>query len=337
MVRERRRLARPVVPRTFAVLTLGAVLIALGGRGSAGAADEPVRLTDAAQAGTFNVGAAHVELSPAFDPELGGNVSRLRFQVPGGTAAGVWAKGFPAKLSAGDVDLVRLGAKLANVRQTGLIELALEIKGTAGTRRVPLDPGVNWSFREEHLNWPAIGKVNEVVLIVTRQGNGEPLSGSVDVDVRFDRLTWLRWLGMQPVGRIAGVLVLGCVGAFFLSLVRRGVAIVGEGRTASRDRIRRVEAGPGAGFVEGRGWSSSPRWRSAFMSSASGPLEVGWAAWGWRSPGAAMAEWWKCGLTGMHLTPTRSFRTWSRPACSRPRPAGWRSCKRRPPGRSSSC
>ena len=323
-----------MAPRTVAILTtLCAILIAPGCARLASAADEPVRLTDAAQEGTFNVGAAQAELSRVFDPEIGGNVSRLRFQVPGATAAGVWAKGFPPRLSAGGVDLVRLGAKRTDLRQTGSIVVALEIKGTAGTERLALNPGSAWSFREEPLNWPAIGKVNEVVLIVSRQGNGESLTGSVDLAVRFAKPSWLRWLSMHPVGRIAGVVVFGCLGAVFTALVFGAAGFRAKDGSMHEHDSAPLRTGLVRDFVEGAGVVLIAALAiGVYILGERTPLEAGWGALGLAVAGAGVAEWWKRGLTGKHLTPLEVFQdlvaTGLLAACSSPLvilqvPADW--------------
>ncbi len=301
MVRERRRSAILLVSRGMQVLTLlVVVLMSLGSGGAAGAADDTVRLTDAVQAGTFNVGGAQASVSRVFDPELGGNVSRVRFQVPEGTAAGVWAKGFPGTLSPAGVAVVRLGARLVNGRQPEPIALALEIKGTAGTQRVALNPGDEWSFREEGLNWPAIGKVNEVVLIVSREGHGEPLSGSVDLDVRFARLSLLRQLSIHPAGRVAGVLMLGCLGALFVTLIR------GAARSWRKEG-EPSEAAPATGlardFIEGAGVAMIAALAiGVYVLGEREPLQAGWSALGVAVAGALVSAWWTRGLTGRHLT-----------------------------------
>jgi hypothetical protein len=55
----------------------------------------PIRLTDAAERGAFNVGAALASVSTQPDPAAGTEVLKLDYTMPRGTAAGVWAKAFP--------------------------------------------------------------------------------------------------------------------------------------------------------------------------------------------------------------------------------------------------
>src|SRR5262249_50799073 len=43
------------------------------------------------------------------------------------------------------------------------------------------------------------------------------------------------------------------------------------------------------------------------LLGAKGPLEAGWTALGIAIAGAAVAEWWKYGLTRTHLTPAEVF------------------------------
>ena len=53
---------------------------------------------EAAEQGTFNVGAAHAAVARVPDPAAGGEVLKLTYTIPTGTTAGVYAKGFPPEL-----------------------------------------------------------------------------------------------------------------------------------------------------------------------------------------------------------------------------------------------
>ena len=52
--------------------------------------------------------------SAAVPTRRGGDVLKLDYTLPPGTAAGVWSKAFPERLNAGNVDVVRLGVKAAD-------------------------------------------------------------------------------------------------------------------------------------------------------------------------------------------------------------------------------
>src|SRR4051812_41897637 len=105
---------RGLACRLFRCGTLVAVLVASAGAGArlpgAEAGGPPFSLSDAAQQGTFNVGAAQVSIGHVSERGVG-DVLELTYTVPQGTAAGVWSKEFPARLNPGEVDMVRLGLK----------------------------------------------------------------------------------------------------------------------------------------------------------------------------------------------------------------------------------
>src|SRR4051812_31562144 len=98
-----------------------------------------------------------------------------------------------AALAAAAAGPPAFGAGGAAVRMAGPgpardVAVALEIKGTAGTQRIPLEPHAGWVVVERPVDWPAIGTVTEVVVSVSRIGEGPPAVGSVALDVRFARL-----------------------------------------------------------------------------------------------------------------------------------------------------
>jgi cyclic beta-1,2-glucan synthetase len=301
LVKERRRWTRR--RRRFAVSFFLAVGLALTGLCAAApvrAAEGSIGLADAAQRGTFNVGAAEATI------DANGAAVTLHYRLPPGTAAGIWAKGFPAGLREGSVDLVRLGARLPDIAALGSIAVALEIKGTAGTQRVPLELASSWTFHEVRLDWPAIGQINEVVVLVSPTGGREPPAGkrdALDVDVRFERLSWLRRLSTSPPGRMAGVLALGVIGAGVSWMLRRTLRSATEGDSPPAHRTGLVRD-----FVQGAGTVFIVALAIAvYQVGARGPLEAGWAALGLAAAGAAVAQWWKRGLTGRHLTPSEVF------------------------------
>ncbi|HKB00667.1 MAG TPA: hypothetical protein VKD90_00545, partial [Gemmataceae bacterium] len=177
--------------------------------GGAPPANAPVRLADAPQLGAFNVGRAQATATKATDPAAG-EVVKLDFTTPPGTSAGVWAKGFTAGLDPEAADVVRLGVRGELPEQAGAVTAAVEIKGTAGVQRVPLAVGPDWTSREVFVDWPAIGRVNEVVVSVSP--GRDPAGGTVYFDVRFERLSSARKLSTSPVGRLGGVVAVAVLG-----------------------------------------------------------------------------------------------------------------------------
>ena len=198
------------------------------------------------------------------------------------------------------------------------ITAALEIKGTAGTQRIPLEVHSEWVPDEQLIDWPAIGEVKEVVLLLNnRASRGESAAGSLLIDARFERLTVLRRLSLSPGVRFTGVLLAGLLAAFVTALLRSVLRLRSEAKTISG-----IET-----FAERTNQARSNHWpqllqdlvRSlgivllcllvieVFQLGSRNVLETGWTAVGLALAGAGLAEWWKAGLTGQHLTVREAF------------------------------
>ena len=318
MVEERRQLPRPLPLRAASTLaTWLAAFIAVAGNAPAHAADDVIRLCEAAEQGTFNVGPASAVVRRVTDLTAGGDVLKLDYTIPPGTAAGIYAKSFPGGLSADRVDVVQLAAKAASPEQRDQIVLVVEIKGSAGVQRIPLPIHPDWAPVEEIVNWPAIGTLSEVVVSVSPTAQSGSAKGSIAIDIRFKRLSILRKLGMSPWARFGGVFLASLVGWLLASLLR-SAAFPWPGREPTSES----EALPGQSVPAETTW---PRWllrdlvkgagavfivvlaMAIDLLGEKGPLEAGWTALGIAIAGAAIAEWWKYGLTRRHLAAAEVF------------------------------
>src|SRR6476659_4048610 len=70
--------------------------------------ESAVRLTAAAEQGTFNVGAGKANLARVVDPVVGREVFKLNFSLPAGTAVGVWAIFFNDTATTENIDVVQI-------------------------------------------------------------------------------------------------------------------------------------------------------------------------------------------------------------------------------------
>ena len=213
------------------------ILLCAAGPVAARAEDGVVRLTDAKESGAFNFKESAATLS------RDGDAFRLDVTLPPGTAAGIFAKGLPAGLHAGAVDLIRTRVESdePDVARSGL-QVALEVKGTTGIQRVPLnlvEPAAEGSAArasrdEVPIQWNLIGVVTEVAIAVEqRPGAGPPMTqrGRLRLDVEFATTPWTRTLAESAVGRIGWALLAaglttaawGLIGGF----LRRGDARAG--------------------------------------------------------------------------------------------------------------
>ena len=75
-------------------------------------------------------------------------------------------RAFPADLRADQIDVARLAVKAEKPDQARQMTAAIEIKGTAGVQRIPLEIHSDWVPVEQTIDWPVIGTVKEVVLLV---------------------------------------------------------------------------------------------------------------------------------------------------------------------------
>jgi cyclic beta-1,2-glucan synthetase len=259
------------------------------------AADDPaVRLTDAAESGTFTTGPATASVIRRDADAL-----VVEYRLPPGTAAGVWAKQFPPGL-APDLDVVAVGVEPADADQRGKLEAAVEIKGTKGVQRVPVDLRPGRAGTETTVRWPAVGDISEVVVLLRRTGDAGELAGTARVDVRFSRLAPLSRLATSPAARIAGVLLAAAVLAAIVGLAgaaagRRPGPVVTPGEFR-RDFVL------GAATVAAAALAA---W--VYRLADRPPLEVGWDFLMIAAAGAALAGWLKLGLTGRWPTARDAF------------------------------
>jgi cyclic beta-1,2-glucan synthetase len=309
-------------------LAFSVLLASLTAAAPAPAAEPPLRFTDAAEQGAFNVGAASASTSRSPDATAGGEVLKLDYTLPPATAAGAWARAFPQGLNPETFDVVRVGVKAPGPGQPHQVTAAVEIKGTAGAQRIPLPLQPEWTYREEAVSWPTVGTVTEVVFLVNPTEGSEPAEGTLYLDLRFERLPMLRKLSTFPAARIGGALLTGLIAALLAALVGVAAGRARGARTAAEEySVSYAEAPSAFSPGEGSGGEHAAWWRglkqditygggvvftvalavAVYLLGERGPLEVGWAALGVAVAGAALAEWWKYGLTGKHLMAREAF------------------------------
>src|SRR5262245_45615201 len=123
---ERQRLPGRAVRLVALVISTLATLFGLApGRANAFADDSSIPLTAATERGAYTVGAARGDVSTVSDPVAGHDVLKFDYVLPPGTGAGVWSKAFPAGLSVGTIDLVRLAVKSTEPDQSQTIAVTI--------------------------------------------------------------------------------------------------------------------------------------------------------------------------------------------------------------------
>ncbi len=180
-----------------------------------------VSFIDARQQGSFNIGAAQASLSRIFaGAPINHDVVAVDYRLPGRTAAGVWAKGYPAGLAKGQTDVIDLGVYLP-AAPSGEIATAVEIKGSAGTQRIPVPLQPGWNRVRELLDWNRIGALNETVLVIERTGGADPAVGRVWLDLAFQPLALREKLRATLWGRMGGVAAFSLLLGMLVAVLRR--------------------------------------------------------------------------------------------------------------------
>ncbi len=181
----------------------------------------PVGFIDARQQGSFNIGAAQAVISREFEEApINRDLLIINYSIPAGTAAGVWAKEYPAALAAGSVDVVELGIYIPE-GQLSDVALAVEIKGSTGTQRFPVRPGPGWNTTRELIDWNKIGTLNETVLLIQRIGGADPAAGRIRLDMTFQKLPLWENLRATLWGRLGGVTVFSLLLSLLVAVIRR--------------------------------------------------------------------------------------------------------------------
>jgi cyclic beta-1,2-glucan synthetase len=272
-----------------------AALVALmGARGTEARGELPIQLTQAAEQGTFNVGAGTANLSR----NPGGQSLRLAYRLPKGTAAGVWSKAFPDPVGPASVDVVRLDLHLDPSSDPRQVEGSLELKGSTGVQRIPLRLDPAGTLDQQPVNWPAIGALSEVVVALSRVGEAEVASGSIDFAIALDRTPLLDRLATSPPARVAASWLLALLGWLVLGAIRAVVP--------PSSRPPRPASGLARDLVFGVG--SVGILAVAVAVFRLGQAEPGWGCLAVALGGLTLAEWWTFGLSGRHLTPAEAFR-----------------------------
>jgi cyclic beta-1,2-glucan synthetase len=276
-----------------------------------------IRLLDAAELGAFNVGAAQGNVSRLDDGGAGAAVLKFDYTLPQGTAAGVWAKRFPDGLDPAGVDVVRAAVRVADSAHARAVAISLEIKGTAGIQRIPLEPRVEWFSLERSVDWPAVGTVSEVVVSVNRAGDGAPAVGTFSLDVRFERFSLARRLAAHQVARVAAVALIALAAALLAGLLRTASVLrpAAEPPQTTGDRTAPDPAtgaprahGLPRDLIQGVGTVAIACLAIAvYALGAMGRMDAGWAIAGAAVAGGAVSAWWKAGLTGKSLTAGEAF------------------------------
>ncbi|MDP2929910.1 MAG: hypothetical protein Q8O01_07640, partial [Candidatus Omnitrophota bacterium] len=179
----------------------------------AGAAEDNFSIMRAGEKGFFNMGPAVGDVTSEEDEDTKKEVLKFDYSIFNGSIIGAWTKSFPANFTADMIDAVKFGVKVPDPEQLRQVSVKLEIKGESGTQTIPLHLSSGWNYLRGTVEWNKIGKLKEVVYVVSPMYSDKQIGGILYFDLDFYKLTFLdKYLTPIKAGM---VLILG----FFLALV----------------------------------------------------------------------------------------------------------------------
>ena len=214
---------------------------------------------------------------------------------------------------------MRAGVKTTAPDQRRQIQAAIEIKGSIGLQRIDLGIQPDWRPIDQLIHWQSIGAIKEVVVLVNSNNVHQPVTGTILIDVRFQQLSDLRRLSLSQMVRFTSCRSRrygSCVPCATTTWCLFGSAIAVQlAEWNSEDQREQFPTGRRStlrlllrDLIQGMGVAMIALLViETYLLGARGRLETGWTALGLAIAGAAVAEWWKVGLTGKHLTGLEVF------------------------------
>lgn len=157
---------------------------------------------DAKQQGSFNIGAAQASMARVFDVASGRDALVVDYSLPERTAAGIWAKEFPDDMP--DVVCAQLDIPAGPLPG---IAVSLEIKGPNGTQRIPLALSPGRSRVRERLDRQLVGRIDEVVAVLSHSGGKNTATGQIRIDLSFAKISVWQKIRSTLWGKAAGVVL----------------------------------------------------------------------------------------------------------------------------------
>jgi cyclic beta-1,2-glucan synthetase len=201
----------------------------------ANAAQENFSITKAGEKGFFNMGPAVGDVTSENDQDNKKDVLKFDYSIFNGSIIGVWTKTFPDNFTADMVDAVKVGVKVTNPEQLRQVSVKLEIKGENGTQNIPLRLGSGWNYVHSTVEWNKIGKLKEIVYVVSPMYSDKNIGGILNFDLDFYKLTFLEKY-LTPVKAVM-VFVFGSFLALMSALVGMVIGKNRPGKPFNRDLL----------------------------------------------------------------------------------------------------
>lgn len=254
-------------------------------------------ILEAEENGMFNIGPAIGGVVSETDGSIKKDVLKFDYTIFPGAIVGLWTKTYPEKFNAEMVDAVRAGVKIPDVQQLKEITITLEIKGDRAVQKVPVRIAQGWSYVQASVDWARIGKLTEVVFVVSPTDNTKRLEGVLYFDLNFYKLSFMqKYAALVKVGL---VLIIGFILTLVVLLIRKVFGKFKFGIRLPRDLLYGISI---VAIIAAAVW--------IYTFSMINPLETG-LTFGFLAValiGAAIAEVFKYNCTGSHLTSGEFFR-----------------------------
>ncbi|MCM8761262.1 MAG: hypothetical protein NC933_03930, partial [Candidatus Omnitrophica bacterium] len=146
-------------------------------------------ILEAREKGMFNMGPAMGDVVAEREEAAKKEVLKFDYTIFPGAIVGVWTNTYPSRFGPDAVDAVRVGVKPASTEQLKQIAVKLEIKGNDAMQTIPLTLREDWNYAEEAVEWGRIGKLREVVFVISPLDTKKKLDGIIYFDLNFYRMT----------------------------------------------------------------------------------------------------------------------------------------------------
>ncbi|MDO8536551.1 MAG: hypothetical protein Q7S30_06070, partial [Candidatus Omnitrophota bacterium] len=216
------------------------IIMSLISFSAAGAAEDHFSILQAGEKGFFNMGPAVGDVTSEKDEDAKKDVLKFDYSIFNGSIIGVWTKAFPDNFKSDMVDAVKVGVKVPNPEQLRQVSVKLELKGANGTQNIPLHLEPGWNYLRGAVDWNKIGKLQEIVYVVSPMYSDKQIGGILYFDLDFYKLSFLEKY-LTPV-KAGMVLILG----FFLALMTALMGMILSknrvGKPFNRDLVYGISA-----------------------------------------------------------------------------------------------
>ncbi len=171
-------------------------------------------------------GGAKSSVMLTFDEEIRKDVFDTSYTLVPGSGVRVWNKRLPENLSREEANTLDLSLNVLKTDQLGRLVIEAEVKGTDGSKVIPLSVKPGWNFIQKKIPWDETGSLQEISFILTPKGDST-LSGTVFLGMEFSKTEFLKQY-LVPI-KLASLLVF----AFFAALIARGMNSFFSSRQAS--------------------------------------------------------------------------------------------------------